>query len=79
LIAAPPPATAWRLPPAPEPNPVRELSPSTTVTSSNGTPSRSAITCASDVTVPWPWEKVVVIAVTRPFASIRTWAMSDAK
>src|SRR3972149_6665059 len=75
-MAAPPPITAWRDANAPRPNGVASVSPSITVTESNGTPSSEATTWAIVVSSPCPWEVTPASTVTAPDGSIRTVAPS---
>ena len=57
---------AVREPPEPLPGPTMSLSPWSTCTESNGTPSRSEATCANVVSWPWPPAWPVRVTVSSP-------------
>ena len=53
------------------------VSPCSTSTSSNGTPSRSATIWLHAVSWPWPWGETPVMTSTLPVASMRMLALSQ--
>ena len=53
------------------------VSPCSTSTASNGTPSRSATIWLNTVSWPWPWALAPVMTSTVPVASMRTLACSQ--
>ena len=55
---------------------IRRVSPVTTSTSSNFTPSSSATSCANTVAWPWPWVVRPVATLTLPEVSMWTCAPS---
>ena len=55
---------------------IRRVSPVTTSTSSNRTPSSSATSCAKTVAWPWPWVVRPVATLTLPEVSMWTCAPS---
>jgi hypothetical protein len=63
---APPPTCSEREPPLPPPDFTIDVSPWISVTTSGGTPSRSATICAYDVHSPVPIDCVPDTTVTRP-------------
>src|SRR5262249_42135460 len=68
---------ALRLPYVPYPNGVPSVSPSSTVTSSTGTPSSDATTCATVVSWPCPCDCEPVVTTTFPVRWTRTFALSQ--
>ena len=68
-IAAPPPITACREANAPRPKGVASVSPRTTDTASNGTPSSDATIWATVVSSPWPCDVTPASTVTAPEGS----------
>ena len=58
------------------PNGILAVSPCTTSTSSKGTPSCSATTCAKVVSWPWPWLCEPVNTLRLPVGCTRTLALS---
>ena len=71
-----PALTAEREANVPMPSAMPPVSPVTTVTSSNETPSWSATTCANAVLWPWPCGVAPVVSVTLPVVEMRTVAPS---
>ena len=55
---------------------IRRVSPVTTSTSSNFTPSSSATSCANTVACPCPWVVRPIATLTLPEVSMCTWAPS---